>query len=95
MGEQVDKSGSSTGCNENAQPAPSETIAPRECEWKHGDSGYSAGEKNLVQQKNTRTHLTPTGLLMEGHYTQYQKAPTFAVSCESLKHHTYRKGAPL
>jgi hypothetical protein len=39
--------------------------------------------------------LTPTGLLMEGHFTQYQKAPTFAVSCESLKHHTYRKGAPL
>jgi hypothetical protein len=29
------------------------------------------------------------------HLTQYQKAPTFAVSCESLKHHTYRKGAPL
>ena len=28
-------------------------------------------------------------------YTQYQKAPTFAVSCESLEHHTYRKGAPL
>src|SRR5262249_54336121 len=26
---------------------------------------------------------------------QYQKAPTFAVSCESLEHHTYRKGAPL
>src|SRR6266566_4093046 len=29
------------------------------------------------------------------HYTQYKKAPTFAVSCESLEHHTYRKGAPL
>jgi len=28
-------------------------------------------------------------------YTQYQKAPTFAVRCESLEHHTYRKGAPL
>src|ERR1700739_2331014 len=24
-------------------------IAPRECGWKHGDSGYSAGEQNLVQ----------------------------------------------
>ena len=30
----------------------------------------SAGEKNLVQQKNKITHLTPTGLLMEGDYTQ-------------------------
>ena len=28
-------------------------------------------------------------------YTQYQKAPTFAVRCESSKHHTYRKGAPF
>jgi len=28
-------------------------------------------------------------------YTQYKKAPTFAVSCESLENHTYRKGAPL
>jgi hypothetical protein len=28
-------------------------------------------------------------------YTQYQKAPTFAVSCEWLEHNTYRKGAPL
>jgi hypothetical protein len=27
--------------------------------------------------------------------TQYQKAPTFTVSCESLEHNTYRKGAPL
>jgi hypothetical protein len=28
------------------------------------------GRKNLVQQKNTRTYLTPTGLLMEGDYTR-------------------------
>src|SRR5215470_1660492 len=28
-------------------------------------------------------------------YTQYQKAPTFAVSCESLEQHSYRKGAPF
>ena len=27
-------------------------------------------EKKLVQRKNKRTHLTPTGLLMEGDYTQ-------------------------
>jgi hypothetical protein len=29
------------------------------------------------------------------YYTQYQKAPTFAVGCEWFEHHTYRKGAPL
>jgi hypothetical protein len=28
----------------------------------------SAGEKNLVKQNEKRTHLTPTGLLMEGVY---------------------------
>jgi hypothetical protein len=27
-------------------------------------------EKNLVQRKNKRTDLTPTGLLMEGVYAQ-------------------------
>jgi hypothetical protein len=27
-------------------------------------------EKKPVQRKNKRTDLTPTGLLMEGHYTQ-------------------------
>jgi len=42
---------------------------PRECGWKHGGSGYSAGE-NLVQLKQKRIHLTPTGLLMEGDYAQ-------------------------
>jgi hypothetical protein len=28
------------------------------------------GEKNLVQKEQQRIHLTPTGLLMEGDYTQ-------------------------
>ena len=28
------------------------------------------GEINRVQRKSKRTHLTPTGLLMEGDYTQ-------------------------
>ena len=55
--------------NENAQHAPSERIAPRECEWKHGDSGHSAGEENVPNKKETRIDLTPTGLLMEGDYT--------------------------
>jgi hypothetical protein len=60
--------------------APAETRTPnwhraktsliKECGWKGGDSGNSAGEKHLVQRKNERTHLTPTGLLMEGVYTQ-------------------------
>jgi len=45
-------------------------IAPRECEWKHGDSGHSAEEKNLVRRRTNRIYLTPTGLLMEGDYTQ-------------------------
>jgi len=54
----------------NAQHAPSERFAPRECGWKHGDSGYSAGEK-LFSATKKKTHyepripLTPTGLLME------------------------------
>src|SRR5579864_1335775 len=26
-------------------------IAPRECEWKHGDSGHSAGEKSCLTKK--------------------------------------------
>ena len=29
------------------------------------------GEKSLSNEKNKRTHLTPTGLLMEGDYTNY------------------------
>ena len=45
-------------------------IAPRECGWKHGVSGHSAGEKTFVQQNQTRIDLTSTGLLMEGHFTQ-------------------------
>ena len=39
-----------------------------ECGWKHGDSGHSAGEKPCPPKKH-RTYLTPTGLLMEGDYT--------------------------
>jgi hypothetical protein len=33
-------------------------------------AGYSAKEKTFVQRKNKRTHLTPTGLLMEGDSAQ-------------------------
>jgi len=45
-------------------------IAPRECGWKHGDSGERATKKKLRKQHESRIPLTPTGLLMEGHYTQ-------------------------
>ena len=37
----------------------------------HGDSGYSAGEKYFVSGQEQRIHLTPTGLLMEGVYTNF------------------------
>ena len=32
-------------------------FAPRECEWKHGDSGYSAEEKPLCLRKTTKNAL--------------------------------------
>jgi DNA-binding transcriptional MerR regulator len=41
-------------------------IAHQECGRRGGDSGDSAGREKLVQRKNKRTHLTPTGILMEG-----------------------------
>src|SRR5215470_19005129 len=46
----------------------------------------------LAPPKSTRG-WEPT--LLWNHYTQYQKAPTFTVRCESSKHHTDRKGAPF
>src|SRR5262249_8847326 len=49
------KSGGSTGCNENAQLAPSDPVAPRECGWKDGVSGDSAGEKPLSNEKQTES----------------------------------------
>jgi len=33
----------------------------------------------VMTNTNHKATLTPTGLLMEGEYTQYKKAPTFAV----------------
>jgi len=41
-------------------------IAHTECGWKHGDCGHSAGGRKNVSNHETRIHLTPTGLLMEG-----------------------------
>ncbi|MGB8065453.1 MAG: hypothetical protein WCF26_26455, partial [Candidatus Sulfotelmatobacter sp.] len=37
-------------------------------EWR------SAERETLVQRKNNRTHLTPTGLLMEGHFAHVEGA---------------------
>src|ERR1700693_4899808 len=42
-----------------------------ECGWKGGDRGNSAGNKQRDQQIPKRIPLTPTGLLMEGVYTNY------------------------
>src|SRR5881227_2667766 len=44
------QSGGSTGCNENAQLAPSEKVAHRECGWKDGGSGDSAGAEKPCQR---------------------------------------------
>lgn len=49
------------GAKQMAAPAEPRTpnvhrakrIAPRECGWKHGDSGHSAGEKNVFHKKAT------------------------------------------
>jgi hypothetical protein len=64
------------GAKPMAAPAESRTpnmhrakqIAPRECGWKHGDSGHSAGQQTLFHEMK-KIDLTPTGLLMEGDYT--------------------------
>jgi hypothetical protein len=56
--------------NENAQPAPSENESLLES--ANGSMATVARrEKNLVSaEEERRTYLTPTGLLMEGDYTQ-------------------------
>src|SRR6202008_440530 len=48
------------GAKQMAAPAEPRTpnmhrakrIAPRECGWKHGDGGHSAGEKHLSHKKH-------------------------------------------
>jgi hypothetical protein len=37
------------------------------------------GEKNLVQRRTKRIYLTPTGLLMEGDFTQTPRASDLSV----------------
>src|ERR1022692_1538833 len=50
------------------------TIAQRRVRMEGWRQWRLGGRKNLVQRKNKRTHLTPTGLLMEGDYTNYDSA---------------------
>ncbi len=58
----------STGCNENAQHAPSEMKSLLES--ADGSMATVAlGRENNDVPPTARFALTPTGLLMEGHYT--------------------------
>jgi hypothetical protein len=73
-----------------AAPAESRTpnmhrakqIAPRECGWKHGDSGHSAGQQTLFHEMK-KIDLTPTGLLMEGVYTHLTYGKLGGGFCDS------------
>jgi hypothetical protein len=51
---------------ENAHWLGATKIARQECGWKDGVSKTARQNENHVQQKTQPTHLTPTGLLMEG-----------------------------
>ena len=53
----------------------------------------TAGAKHYRDRLITALKLH--SLTLNLYYTQYKKAPTFAVGCEWLENHTYRKGAPL
>jgi hypothetical protein len=56
--------------------APSETNrSTKSADGRVATAMATRREKNLVQRNNKRTHLTPTGLLMEGDYTNYPSAP--------------------
>ncbi len=55
----------------------------------------AAGEAKAQPNSHREAKATAPVLDSTLHITQYKKAPTFAVSCESLQNHTYRKGAPL
>jgi hypothetical protein len=41
-------------------------LGDRNSGWKHGDSGHSAGRTTFP--RTAKIALTPTGLLMEGHF---------------------------
>jgi len=52
---------------------------------------YNASWRNFIFANFAEKSFSSATL----HITQYKKAPTFAVSCDLLRQHTYRKGAPL
>jgi len=71
MGEQVDNQAAAPALQRERTTGTERIItAYQECGWKDGVRANSAGEINLVQRKNKRTILTPTGLLMEGDSAQ-------------------------
>jgi len=63
-------------------------------ETEPSQTGLRRRGESLVNS-HRETNATAPVLDSTPDSTQYQKAPTFAVSCESLKNHIYRKGAPL
>ena len=80
---------------DNQVAAPTETRTPnlhrvnknrssKSADGRVATVATSAGEENLDQPKNKRTHLTPTGLLMEGHCTQNHPAGQDLLGVESL-----------
>ncbi len=50
-------------------------------QWRLG------GRKKLVQRKNKRTNLTPTGLLMEGVYTQNPSVSVIGIYSQRFSDH--------
>jgi len=56
-------------CNENTQLAPSENRSSNSADGRVATVTTRLEEKISDHQKPSRTHLTPTGLLMEGDYT--------------------------
>jgi hypothetical protein len=66
---QVDNQMAAPAETRNAQLAPSELHRSSRVRMEGWRQRRLGRKKNLVQRKNKRTHLTPTGLLMEGDST--------------------------
>jgi hypothetical protein len=64
MEREVDNQVAAPAETRNTQLAPSENRSQRV--RMEGWRQWRLGENNFVEPKNGRTHLTPTGLLMEG-----------------------------
>ena len=59
----------------------------REQETEPSQTGLRRRCESAVN-RHRETKATAPVLDSTPHYTQYQKAPTFAISCESFEHHT-------